>query len=67
MFFDDARSHHLESWTLGSRMQMGQPSSRADQRQQTDNLPGHDRADMHGLEREIQFDDMYVREIQAVG
>lgn len=66
MFSNDTRSHHLEAWNDAPLVQMGQPSHRLDQRQQTDNLPAF-RADMHGLEREVQFSDFGEREMQALG
>lgn len=66
MFFSDPRSYHLDMWADAPVVQMGQPSSRMDQRQQTDSLPSL-RTDMHGLEREVQFADFGDRELQAMG
>ena len=62
-----AFDHHLEeSHETGPVLQMGQPTERTSQRQQTDNLPSF-RGDSHGLERELQFADLDYRLAQAMG
>lgn len=62
-----AFDHHLEEMhETGPVLQMGQPTERISQRQQTDNLPPF-RGDGHGLERELQFADLDYRVAQAMG
>lgn len=58
--------HHLESFSDGPVLQMGQPASALSERQHTDNLAPY-RNDSHGLERELQFADLEYVEPQAMG
>lgn len=64
--FDDRSHHHVEDFHDGPLLQMGQPSERMLQRQQTDLLPAY-RGDSHGLERELQFADLEYRVSQPMG
>lgn len=61
-----ASSHHLEAWPELASFQMGQPSDRVEQRQQTDDLRSL-YGDGHGVERELQFSDLGCRQTQAMG
>ena len=64
--FDERSHHHVEEWRDGPMLQMGQPTERIFQRQQTDNLPPY-HGDSHGLERELQFADLEYRVSQPMG
>ena len=65
LFSDFPTPHHPDGWLENAFVQMGQPADMAAQRQQTDDLEPHH--DGHGVERELQFDDLGARETQAMG
>lgn len=66
MFSFEKISHHVDTWTDGPSLQMGQPAANAEQRQLSDRVdfyPG----DSHGVDGELQFADGGLPQAQALG
>ena len=66
MYLIDQPSHHMEAWPEAPLLQMGQPVGAMDQRQQSDRIEPY-QGDSHGVERELQFADVGLPQLQALG
>ena len=61
-------SHHVDTdtWADGPSLQMGQPADQAGQRQLSDRVDFY-AGDSHGVDRELQFVDGGLPQVQALG